>query len=308
MTNADKRKRFRDLSFKDKKQVVKGIFSRFDLDMGLFHGAALSFYLIFTLIPILYISINVIGSFVGREFVTVFINKFLTDYFGIDDFSGVLSFLESIKLGGDNVFLQYIGVIVLLFSCSAIFISLKVSINHFYGINPHFESNKKRFIVNLLSRLVSFALLAIMGILLVFTYFIQILFSSFGKVLMEDHILMSTFWFTLIQHALSITIMSIFLTFVYRFLNDAIVKLRVAFIGAFYASLLLQLGQFLIQYYMEVAYFAKSGNVLSVILILLGFVYYGSQAIFIGASISAAYGELTGQPIISKYQRLENLK
>lgn len=308
MKKVSKRKRFRDLSFTEKKKVVKGIFSRFTLDVGLFHGAALSFYLIFTLIPLLYIAINVVGSFFGRETVTIFINRFLTNYFGIDDFSGVLTFLESIKLGGDNVFLQYIGVIVLLFSCSAIFISLKVSINHFYGINPHFDSGKKKFLVNIISRLVSFALLAIMGILLVSTYFVQFLFNSFGKALLEDYVFLSKFWFTFTQHALSIVFMTIFLTFVYRFLNDAVVKLRVAIIGAFYASILLQIGQIGIQYYMDVAYFAKSGNVLSVILILLAFVYYGSQAIFIGASISAAYGELTNQPIISKYQRLENTK
>lgn len=300
------RKRFRDLPFKKKIKLVEEIFSRFTLDMGLFHGAALSFYLIFTLIPMLYLAVNVIGSVVGRETVTFFINTQLTNYFGIDDFSGVLSFLESIKIGGESGFLQVIGIFVLLFSCSAIFTSLKVSINHFYGIKPHFESGKKKFLVNLISRLISFALLAGVGVLLVSTYFAQILFNSFGRIILEEHVLISKFWFTITQHGLSIVFMSIFLTFVYRFLNDAIVKTRVAFIGAFYASVLLQVGQIILQYYVGVAYFAKSGSLLSVILIILAFVYYGSQAIFIGASISAGYGELIDEPIVSKYQPVKS--
>lgn len=300
------RKRFRDLPFKEKIKLFEEVFSRFTLGMGLFHGAALSFYLIFTLIPMLYLAINVIGSVVGRETVTLFINTQLTNYFGIDDFSAVLSFLESIKIGSGSGFSQVIGVFVLLFSCSAIFTSLKVSINYFYGIKPHFESGKKKFLVSLISRLISFALLAGVGILLVSTYVAQILFNSFGRILLQEHVLMSKFWFTITQHGVSILFMSIFLTFVYRFLNDAVVKTRVAFIGAFYAAILLQVGQIILLHYMSVAYFAKSGNLLSVILIILAFVYYGSQAIFIGASISAGYGELIDEPIVSKYRLVKS--
>lgn len=301
MNAIKQRKRFRNLPLKEKKRFITELFSRFTLDMGLFHGAALSFYLVFTLIPLLYLTINIIGSVVGKTRVTEFVNRFLIDYFGIDDFSGVLNFLNSIEIGGTNVFLKYIGIIVLVFSCSAIFISLKVSINHFYGIKPHFESGKKKFLVNIISRLISFGLLAGMGILLVLTYFIQFVFNSIGKILLKEHVFMSNFWFEIVQHSVSILSMMIFLMFVYKYLNDAVVKFRVAFIGAVFAAILLQLGQIGIQYYMNVAYFAKSGSLLSVILIILAFVYYGSQAIFIGASISAAYGELVDEPIVSKY-------
>lgn len=302
MNKIKKRKRFRDIPFKDKKRIISELFSRFTLDMGLFHGAALSFYLVFTLIPLLYLTINIVGSVVGKDRVTEFVNRFLIDYFGINDFSGVLSFLNSIQIGGTNVLLKYIGIIVLIFSCSAIFISLKVSINHFYGIKPHFESGKKKFLVNLISRLISFALLAGMGILLVVTYFIQFVFNSVGKLVLKNHAFISDFWFEIVQHSVSILSMMIFLMFVYKYLNDAVVKFRVAFVGAFFAAVLLQLGQIGIQYYMNVAYFAKSGSLLSVILIILAFVYYGSQAIFIGASISAAYGELVDEPIVSRYK------
>ncbi|OJX39099.1 MAG: hypothetical protein BGO87_03695 [Flavobacteriia bacterium 40-80] len=306
MNQKGKRKRFRDLSWTHKKQIFEGVFSRFTLDMGLFHGAALSFYLIFTLIPLLYLAVNVVGSIVGRATVTNVLNQYLIEYFGISDFSGILSFLESIKFGGDNVVFQNVGIVILLFSSSAIFISLKTSVNYFYGITPHFESGKKKFFVNLISRLISIALLGGFGVLLMAAYFAQLLFNSFGKAMLNNSVFISKFWLGVTQHGLSILLMMIFLTFVYRFLNDAIVKFRVALVGAFFASVLLQIGQFVIQYYMNVAYFAKSGSVISVILILLAFVYYGSQAIFIGASISAAYGELTNQPVISKYQPLEN--
>lgn len=297
------RKRFRDLPFQERKEFFKTIFSHFTLEMGLFHGAALSFYLIFTLIPLLYLAINVVGNYLGRETVTHFINRVLIDYFGIDDFSSILVFLESIKIGGDNRFLQYIGIGVLLFSCSAIFTSLKVSINHFYGVKPHFSSSKKRMLVKLIARLISFAFLAGVGVLLVSLYFLQFLFNSFGKMLLSEHVLMTKFWFYFTQHSLSILSMTIFLTIVFKYLNDAKVKWRVAAVGAVHAAVLLQLGQMVIQYYMNVAYFAQSGSLLSIILIILAFVYYGSQAIFIGAAISAAYGKITGNPILSRYRQ-----
>jgi len=305
--NKLERMRFRDLSLEQQKKIFKGVFSRFTLNMGLFHGAALSFYLIFTMIPFLYLAINVVGNLVGRQRVTGVLNQYLNEYFGISDFSGILKFLETIKFGGNNVLFQNIGIVVMLFSSSAIFVSLKVSINYFYGIAPHFESGKKKFIVNLVSRLISVAVIGGIGVLFMIAYFIQFLFNSIGKEFLKDSRLAGKFWLVITQHGVSILITVVFLTFAYKVLNDAIVRTRVALVGAIWAAILLQIGLILIQHYMDVAYFAKSGNVISIILILLAFVYYGSQAVFIGASISAAYGEVTNQPIISKYRKPETL-
>lgn len=295
------RQRFRDFPWKKKFEIFKGIFSRFTLDMGLFHGAALSFYLIFTMIPLLYLAINVVGSLVGRETMTDVINLYLKEYFGIDDFSGIFSFLETIQFGGGYDFLRGVVIIVLIISSSAIFIALKTSINYFYGIEPHFESGKTKFLANLIHRLISIAMLSGFGIMMMLGYFIQLIFNSLGKQLLQEHSMLSKFWFEVSRHSISIVFSVLFLTFVYRHLNDAIVKKKVAIVGAITATLILEVGQVFIQKYMDFAYFAKSGSVISIILILLAFVYYGSQAIFIGASVSAAYGEMTNQPIISKY-------
>lgn len=295
--------RFRDLPWKKRLQILNGTFSRFTLDMGLFHGAALSFYLIFTMIPLLYLAINVLGSIVGKETVTNIINVYLNEYFGIDDFSGIFSFLNTIRFGGGYDFLKGIVIVVLIISSSAIFIALKTSINYFYGIQPHFESGKKKFLVNLIHRLISIGLLSGFGILMMAGYFAQLIFNSLGKQLFSEYSFLSTFWIEITRHGLSFLFSVLFLTFVYRHLNDAVVRRKVAFVGAGVAAILLQIGEIIIQKYMDFAYFAKSGSVISAILILLAFVYYGSQAVFIGASVSAAYGEMTGRPIVSKYQK-----
>lgn len=297
------RQRFRDFPWRKKFQIFKGTFSRFTLDMGLFHGAALSFYLIFTMIPLLYLAINVVGAIIGKETMTNVINLYLKEYFGIDDFSGIFSFLETIQFGGGYDFLKGIIIFVLIISSSAIFIALKTSINYFYGINPHFESGTKKFLANLIHRLISIGMLSGFGILLMTGYFAQLIFNSLGKHLFKDYAFLNQFWIEISRHGISMLFSIIFLTFVYRHLNDAIVKRKVAIVGAIVATILLEVGEFVIQKYMDFAYFAKSGSVISVILILLAFVYYGSQAIFIGASVSAAYGEMTDQPIIPKNEK-----
>lgn len=295
--------RFRDLPREKKKTFFKELFSRFTLDMGLFHGAALSFYLIFTMIPLLYLAINVLGAIVGKSTITEVINQFLIEHFGISDFSGIFSFLETIDFGGDNIIFRNIGIIVLLVSSSAIFIALKTSVNYFYGIQPSFDSGKKKFLVNLVSRLISIGLLSGMGILLMIAYFVQVFFISFGSKLLAGSQMMSKFWLNFTQIGITFLCIAFFLTIVYKYLNDAVVKFRVAFVGAVIASILLLIGQYGINYYLNYVYFGKSGSVISVILILLAFVYYGSQAIFIGASASAAYGEVTEQPILTKYMK-----
>jgi membrane protein len=71
--------------------------------------------------------------------------------------------------------------------------------------------------------------------------------------------------------------------------------------GATATALLLYLGQLLIKYYLTNYFFAAEGGIAGTIFVLLAWVYYSAQIIFLGAKFTAVYATMVGSPIHLKH-------
>ena len=105
-----------NLSWSDRWKLIKDTVSEFTLDQGLFHGAALSFYTIFAMVPIIYLAIASFGYFIGQGTLLGIVREILTVQVGVEDVSGIMDFLISIDFAKGNFFLRNIGIIALLVS------------------------------------------------------------------------------------------------------------------------------------------------------------------------------------------------
>ena len=76
------------------------------------------------------------------------------------------------------------------------------------------------------------------------------------------------------------------------------VKWKIAFSGALATGLMLYFGQLLIKYYLGNYFFAKDGGIAGTMLVLLAWMYYTSQIIFLGAKFTAVYAKMVGQKIV----------
>ena len=275
-----------------KKTVVE-----FASENSLFHGAALSYYTIFALVPILYLSIVSFGAFIGKLRMQSIISEVLTKQIGIKDVKGIMSFLNEIDFHKSNFVLQLIGVIVLLISSTAILSSLKHSINDFYDIQLIHSSKKKMIFSNLKDRLVHVLLLMFFGLIIIITYFAQILLLSFGDKLFNNLQGLLQFYSFITQNIIPLATNIVIFYCVLKFLSDGIVLHRLALAGSIVTSTLLYLGQLGIKFYLTHYFFAKDAGIAGTILILLAWVYYTSQIIFFGAKFTAVYAKILGRPI-----------
>jgi len=193
--------------------------------------------------------------------------------------------------------LQVIGVVVLLVSSTAILSSLQHSINEFYDIELIHQSKKKMIVSTLRDRLVHILLLMLFGLVVIVTYFAQIILLSFGDKLFNSlHALHDIFAF-LTQHLIPFTTNVIIFYFILKYVSDGIVLKRLALAGSIITSTLLYLGQLGIKFYLTHYFFAKDAGIAGTILILLAWVYYTSQIIFFGAKFTSEYAKILGQPI-----------
>ncbi len=301
-----RKRRITDLNRADRWTLIKDTFSEFTLDKGLFHGAALSFYTIFAMVPIVYLAIASFGYFIGQDTLLDIVRQILTEQVGVEDVSGIMTFLKSIDFAKGNFILRNIGIIALLVSSTAIFNSLQYSVNFFYGIERVYDSKRKQLYSNILARILSFGFLAFFGAVIIVTYFTQLILISFGHALLGESSYFSAFFLEILRHVVGILSKVLIFSFVLKYLHDGEITWRLSWTGGVVTAILLHLGQLLIQYYLSHFFFAKDGGLAGALLVLLGYMYYSSQMIFIGAKFTAVYARIVGEPIqVKKSKKME---
>lgn len=294
------RKGIRHLSWAEIWLLIKTTFIQFFQEKSFLHGAALSYYSIFALVPLLYLAFATFGKIVGNAKMAIIIGDLLKEQVGIQDVSGILSFLNGLDMEKGSFVANVVGILALLISSTALLASLRGSINEFFDIERVYHSHKKRILANLFSRLVSILLLTIMGIVAVAINFAQSILINFGdKIFGGSDVIHGVFLNTL-THGLSILSSVVIFLFIFKFLHDGVVQWKLALAGALVTSILLYFGQLLIKYYLGNLFFAKDAGIAGTILILLVWMYYSSQIIFFGAKFTAVYGKMVGKTIHAK--------
>jgi membrane protein len=291
------KKGVRHLTWSEVGKLVKTTFTEFFQEKSFLHGAALSYYTIFALVPLLYLAFATFGKVLGNVKMVEIIGELLKEQVGIQDVSGILSFLNGVDMEKGSFILNVIGIFALLISSTALLASLRGSINEFFDIEPVFKSRKKMIISHLVSRLVSISLLTFIGIVVIVIYFAQTILLSLGMHLFEGREAVNLFILNIIEHGLSIFSSVIIILFIFKFSHDGIIKWKLAFAGAIVTGLMLYIGQLLIKYYLANYFFAKDGGIAGTMLVLLTWTYYSSQIIFLGAKFTAVYARMVGQTI-----------
>jgi membrane protein len=287
----------RQLNWKEYFQLWKQTIIEFTSENSLFHGAALSYYTVFALVPIIYLSIVSFGKIIGQKTMVKIITGVLKDQVGIKDVGGIIDFLNQIDFEKSNVVLQTIGIFVLLISATAMLASLKQSINDFFDIERVIQNKKKKILANLLDKLIHIGLLMFFGLVIVIVYFTETFMVSFGDRLFNGVQFVHQIATFCIQNLAPLLTNFIIFYFIFRFLHDAIVPRKIAMGGALVTTLLLYLGQLLIKYYLLHYFFAKDAGIAGTLLILLTWVYYTSQIIFFGAKFTMLYAKMVGCPL-----------
>ena len=159
------------MTFSDLKEIIKLTLKEFAQERPFLHGAALSYYALLALIPMLYLSVMFFGVLVGHDTMHQIIETLFRDQIGLKDVSGITGFMDSMKLSGRGSILEIGGIIALMFSCTAILNSLKKSINEFYNLERRKLNPKKRIVKGLVSRLMQMVFILGATVLVIAIYF-----------------------------------------------------------------------------------------------------------------------------------------
>lgn len=275
--------------------LLREAFTSFTSDRGVKLSAALSYYTIFSLPPLLIIIISLSGFFFGTEAVRGEIFGQINHLVGNDAALQIQEMIKNVTLSDKSAFATGIGVAMLLFGASGVFTEIQDSLNYIWGLQAKPKRGFAKFLKN---RLMSFSMVGSMGFLLLVGLIINALMDVLSSrliVLFPDIMLQLFYGLNLLAVFAIITLL---FSIVFKSLPDGRIAWKDALVGAAFSAFLFMLGKFAIGAYLaHSAITSIYGAAGSVILIML-WVYYSSIILYFGAEFTKVYALAFGKKII----------
>ena len=257
-------------------------------------GAALAYYTVFSLAPLMTIAIAIAGFFFGKEAAQGQIFDELRGLLGEEGGKAVEEMVQSANAQPTaGVVATIISVIMLLFGASGVFGQLQASLNAIWGV----KAKPGRGVLGMIQdRLLSFGFTLVVGFLLL----VSLLLTA-GMALMADWIggLMpgSEALAYVLNIVLSLSMITLLFATIFKFLPDAKIAWHDVWIGAFLTALLFTIGKFALGIYLGKSGVASSYGAAGSLIVLLLWVYYSSQILFFGAEFTQVYANRFGSRV-----------
>jgi len=252
---------------------------------GASKGAALAFYTLFSLTPILVLAIAVAGYFFGAEAAQGQIIAQLQGTVGPNGAQAVQALLASARDPVSGLFATMAAGVLLLLGATSVFAELKGSLDEMWGVPPHRHSV---FLILLRTRLLSFGLVLVLAFLLlvslVYGAAFAVLARSVGGIWSSSAPVFSVF-----SLLLSFGVTACLFAVIYKTLPSAPLSWCDVWVGAVVTAGLFGLGNYAIGLYLGKSGVASSFGAAGSLIVLLLWVYYSAQIFFLGAEFTRQY-------------------
>ncbi len=268
---------------------------------GASKGAALAFYTLFSLAPILILAIAVAGYFFGDEAAQGQIIKQIQSLVGHNGAQAIQALLAAARDPAGGLLATIIAMVFLFVGATSVFVELKGSLDEMWGVQKSLLSPVN---VILRTRLLSFSLVLVLAFLLLISLVVSTLLS-----LLEHYAggiwSTSALLFAVLSWTISFGVIASLFAVIYKMLPDAPLSWHDVAIGSIFTAGLFVLGKKLIGLYLGNSAVTSSFGAAGSIIALLLWVYYSAQIFFLGAEFTRQYSLCFGSLKRRKQQQLE---
>lgn len=275
--------------------LLKETFKGFIDDNAIKLSAALSYYTIFSLPPLLIIIISFSGMFFGDDAVRGEIFGQINGLVGNSAAAQIQETIKNVKLSNSNTFVTTFGFVVLLIGASGVFAEIQDSINYIWGI----EAKPKRGIIKYIyNRLMSFSMIGSVGFLLLVGLIVNSLIDILNKRLAIIFPHDAIFFLYFINLFIVFAIITLLFSIIFKTLPDGKIALRDCLTGASFTAVLFMIGKFAIGIYLGNNNIASVYGAAGSVIVILVWVYYSAIILYFGAEFTKVYANTHGQKII----------
>jgi membrane protein len=253
-------------------------------------GAALAYYTIFSLAPLLVIAISVAGIAFGDQAVQGQIVSQIQGLMGHDAARAVQTMIQSAHKPAHQAFASILGLAVLFLGASGVFNEMQDALNEIWGI----DTTKKSGIWNLIkTRFLSFGMVLGIGFLLLVSLLLSAFLAGVAKyvsgflpvpeaVLHAADMLFSIFFITVL------------FAMIFKILPDVRIPWSDVWVGATMTAVLFTIGKFLIGFYIGKSVTTSAYGAAGSLVVIVAWIYYCAQLLYFGAEFTKVYATECG--------------
>jgi membrane protein len=249
-------------------------------------AAAVSYYTLLALAPLLLVVLAMAGMAFGREAVEGQIVSEMRGLVGTQGAEAIQLVLENASAPAKSRVSLGLGLLALMIGASGVFIQLQQSLNRIWNVEA--APQRSALWSFLRHRLISMAMVFGIGFLLLVSLVVSAALSAISA-----HYQTLLPWVMLWQALnafASLLIITLLIAMIFKFLPDVRLKWRDVWLGAFATALLFTLGKTVIGAYLGRASIGSSYGAAGSLVVLVVWVYYAALIFFVGAEITQVYG------------------
>lgn len=274
--------------------LLKQTFSEWNEDKAPLLAAALAYYTIFSLAPLLIIVIAIAGFVFGEEAVRGEIVGQIQGLVGREGAEVIQEMLKNAYHPGKGIIATLIGFVTLLLGASGVFAQLQEALNIIWNVKPKPGRGIKGIIKD---RFLSFTMVVGIGFLLLVSLVISTVLAAISNFL--NHLFPDfSGVLHLVSFALSFAIVTFLFGMIYKVLPDVKISWNDVSIGAAMTALLFMVGQYLLGVYLGNSGFTSTYGAAGAFVVILVWIYYSAQILFLGAEFTQVYARTYGSQIL----------
>jgi membrane protein len=270
-------------------KMLKETILAFIEDEALSRGAAIAFYTVTSIAPVLLIVIAVAGLAFGHDAAQDAITTQLSSLMGQQTADVIQSAIASAGNTSSSIWATIIGLVTLILTASGVFGEMQSALNAIWKAKPQ-GTTVSRLIR---ARAASLGLVATLGFLLMVSLVVSTGLTAFGDYL--DSVLpFGKAALAALNTLVSILLISLLFAAIYKVLPDRRIEWRDVAVGALVTAILFTVGKSLISWYLGSSAVASSFGAAGGLIVLLLWVYYSAQTFLLGAEFTKVFANRHG--------------
>ena len=277
--------------------LLKDAFWRWYQDNTFRLGAALAYYTVFSLAPIVLIAVAVAGVVFGRQQAQQRVIDEVNTAAGEQVASAVSAMLQFTQQGGVGLGSTLFSVGILVFAATAVFAQLQDALNTIWGVKARANQGWTGMVKD---RLWSFTIVLVIGFLLLVSLVMSAALRAASQYAASWNLPGGTYLWQTVDWLVSFALVTGLFAAIYKFLPDVEIEWRDVWVGAAMTAALFALGKYLIGTYLAQSSWISAYNAAGSLVVILLWVYYSSQIFLYGAELTYVYADRTGKALKTK--------
>lgn len=257
-------------------------------------SAALAYYTVFSLAPMLIVIISLCDIFYGREAIEGSIFGHIQQFIGQDAALQVEQIIRNATISRDITWASVVGICALIFAATGVFAEIQDSINFIWRLKA---KPRKGWVKLLINRLLSFSMVVSLGFILLVSLIINSLMDLLSQRLVKLLPGLAVYFAYGLNLLVTFVITSFLFAIIFKVLPDARIRWKDVIIGSVTTAVLFMLGKFAIGYYLGKTHIGSTYGAAGSVVVILLWVYYSATILYFGACFTRVYARKTGRNI-----------